>query len=150
MTPVKIRKDSWHYRFMNAYDSDGMSDISDICAYRTRLLKSAAMAILLSTIALAVVFFITQVLVHTVLAVGFSIAYGTWIVTLPAVLGMLGFGVAAIYCGGFVAAGVAAAYGRKVTVQLAAQEPGAVRAAYRSWKDKVCVPVVFVNSQDSK
>lgn len=133
MTPFVIDKNSWHYRMMNKCNSDSLWRCHDICAY--------VRAVMLTIVLLA--FITTTVGGFIALTVGDTIA---WI-------------AACISLGAFVEFGIGPGIILVLTILITClvgcyqfdewrkrrsyADPGAVKLAYMSWKDKYCAKITF-------
>lgn len=133
MTPFVIDKNSWHYRMMNKCNSDSLWRCHDICAY--------VRAVMLTIVLLA--FITTTVGGFIALTIGDTIA---WIAACIS-LGMfvpIGIGPGIIVVATSFILLLAACYHidmwRKNRMYA---DPGAVKLAYLSWKDKYCAKITF-------
>lgn len=138
MTPYVIDKNSWHYRMMNRYNSDSLWRCHDICAY----VRAVIFTIIL------LVFVATMIGGFIALTVGDSLA---WI-------------AACISLGTFVDIGIGPSIVVAIITLIAIlsgcyyfdewrkrrtyADPGAVKLAYLSWKDKYCAKITFDYMQD--
>lgn len=132
MKTLKLNKDSWHYKLAMQYDRH-VPDNTDICSY-TRLLFAA-----MSLMAFAIT-------ILTLLAGTILFTIGGWFAYLfgfPLHGAVVPFTF--IYGGATIVIGIVAAKAHydEHKYDKPKKEPGFVRTAYRSWKDKFCVKVEF-------
>jgi hypothetical protein len=132
MKLLKLNKDSWHYKLAMMYDK-WMPDNTDICTYTRTLIASFC----LMTFAICVM---------GLLAGSLLFMFGGWIAYFlgyelhGAVIPFTFiYGVSAVIIGIVWAK---AFYQERKWTQPE-KEPGFIRTAYRSWKDKFCVKVEF-------
>ena len=130
MKIFELKKNSWHYRLAN-FGSDRVCLHSDICTY----IRSVMIGAFWFAAVLAVGLFFAGC---TLFAIGnlFSWLFlGYELAQVTISIGMIYFSVTLMF---------AYLYGREVVqYKIRDGEPGFVRLAYRSWKDKFCAKVEF-------
>ncbi len=130
MEPIKIDKNSWHFKIVTLVDDDP----KDICAYRR--------AFIIASFVISILGFLLIVggwiVVNMILGLIFSILYGAWILTEAAIVGF----ICLVSFGTFL--GVPGVYSWYKRRKMDRDEgPGVVTLAYRSWKEKHCAPVII-------
>lgn len=132
MKALKLNKDSWHYKLAHMYDKD-IGYGTDICAYTRTLIASFCLLVFVCCI-------------MGMLAGSFLFMIGGWIAYFlgyelhGAVIPFTFiYGVSAVIIG--IVWGKAFYEERQWSQPK--KEPGFIRTAYHSWKDKFCMKVEF-------
>jgi hypothetical protein len=134
MKTLKLNKNSWHYKFASFYDKD-VKYGTDICSYTRTLF----FGFLLYSFLFSVAGFIAGCLLYTI---------GSWIAYLfgyplndivPAFT--IVYGLAFIMIG--VCVYLSQLEQRSWVRDEKPKEPGFIKLAYRSWKEKFCVKIDF-------
>jgi hypothetical protein len=152
MKEISIKRNSWHYVLASRvaeytprwdYNLDCATD--DICRYRKHVL--AAMFIL--TLFAAVIALIGTIFFHVVFGIVFSLIYGAWLFTVLGEATLLVLSITGAVTGGFHLVNKAiVAYRHHKAGRVVREKPiGFVKQAYKSWRDKYCVPVKFVDAE---
>lgn len=152
MKELVYNKSSWHYRLasMVGYRPDrdwdtGERDLGDICSYWRCVVGGATV--------IALVLFITTLamwmVVNLVFGIVFSIIYGMWLTTMigEITLFFLLVGLFTV----FVFKGIPALWDLYQEYRhnhpRPKKEPGFISESYRSWKQKTCVKIKFVDAE---
>lgn len=131
MEEIVINRDSWHYKIVEIVNDSP----NDICAYRTAFMK-ASFLILIGVI---LAFGLLSTLTHAVIGFAFALFYGFEILGELATAGLIIIVIALL----FSVAVAFAVWRSEVKEARGHQKPSVVTQAYRSWKEKHCVPVVI-------
>lgn len=144
MKQLNFKCDSWHYKLAKfvgyyiEYDSDEQS--GDICGY-TRAVLFGCMLFLLGFGCMVV---LLMGVVHLLMGLAFSLAYGAWIMTTLGEITLF-----------FSIVGLSLAISTIVMDKLhkwintprnhhkASVPDGFIKSAYKSWKNKYCVRIKF-------
>lgn len=138
MKSYQLSKDSWHYRLASTFDRTiARSNTTDICSYMQAVVYGSVISILIS----AVLLFFSFVVIHALLGLGFSLAYGVWLVDDAGVAGL--FLLAVFLVIAIIYASSRAAEHYRMIGQYEPREPGFVTLAYRRFRDRVCVKITF-------
>ena len=131
---INLNKSSWHYQLATAYGSLHKNEtVTDICYYTRQVIKGVFLAVFITCLISVAAFCVIDMF----MGIGFSIAYGAMLMNTPGlVVLILIFSIGAL-CALALASD-------KVSKSNRNKEPGFVRTAYRSWKDKFCVKVKLV------
>ena len=144
MKTLNFNKNSIHFRLANMYDDFDCNDDHDLCSYT----KYVLCGFVLSLMVLALGIGAWHLLVSTVLAVVFSIMYGTLIYDVSALVG----GTFISFALFFTIHDFSSNYlderrcARKKKVRelgLPPKPDGFLVNAFKSWKEKYCVRVTF-------
>ena len=141
MKELNFSKKSWHF-ILASIDGDLKHEHSaDLCSYTRHVLIGAFIVSLI-----AIVFaFLAFVVVNMLFAVGFSIAYGTVIMTEAAFAGWFASAVLTVWLSIQKSIEYLVAK-RNLTVRDVAHQPdGFVVNAYTGFKDRFCVKIKFKN-----
>lgn len=133
MTPYVIDKNSWHYKTMLKFNSYSLWRCQDICAYVRAVLITI---LLLGLTAATIGGFIALVFGDTIAWVAACFMMGTIVdVGIGPIVLMLLTSISVIFVG----------YYRVDTwmKDRSYDDPGAVKLAYMSWKDKYCAKITF-------
>jgi len=150
MKYYKINPDSYHYRLASFYADYNDRWHTDVCTYWRKVIRGF-FNILLGLLAL---FICAGSIIHFALGVVFSVFTDmSFVVTwqmIPVVLTIIGVvGIAAIYAVGHIVEWAAEMLSKSVrdTVRNAAakEQPPLFITAYRSIKEKTCIPVKVVH-----
>ena len=120
---MKINKNSWHYRLVESVDVVSLYGRRDICSY-TR-----------AVIGTIFILFVDLMLFGMLLAILAKLFYESPVGTATA----LGVAILGFYL----------AFRIVRSVDDPKKEPGFVKQAYRSWKDKYCIRVEYVDKEET-
>ena len=154
MKTLTFNVNSWHFLLatkvanyrvpsVSKY-SDGefytYGDSADICTYSKHVMGGA----LLLTIAAALIGLVGFLLAHVLIGVWFSFILGTWFFSSWAEATMI---ITLVVVASFVMAFLFKWYiERKRSTEYRNRPDGFVKHAYRSWKEKFCVKINFVEA----
>jgi len=156
MKALNFNKNSWHYRLVSKlklYEAPHQQDIwgdgelytvsgdsGDICTYSKRVLFALFLVIV------GIVFFATvsNIVIHTLLGIYFSVLVGQWFFTEVGNVGMILSGAGVIFTGVYMAFKAFDHYNEKnLNKHKSPKSDTFLSNAYRAWKDKFCVPINF-------
>lgn len=152
MKALNFKKDSWHFKvatklggytapFYSEYDDRMVGDNADICTYS----KAVARGGLILLIIAVIIYLAALVIMHTLLGVIFSFIYGYPIFTEMGVAGVMLSLIAGITTVLFKLSQYMSKRAEERRYQTKEVKPdGFVKHAYKSWKEKYCMPVNFV------
>lgn len=155
MKPITLNKDSWHYKLaakLQMYNS--WDTTTDLCSY-TRTIFLAAVTVLGGAAVLLSVVGVGLLLVGDTLALWAAVAtVGLNVAPSPlAFVGTIGAAGVIVY---YTLNGMEKAYTQytlkrngKELDPYKSRSDGFIRKAYRSFKEKTCVKVVFVPTNDA-
>ena len=131
---ISLKTKSWHYRLATAYGSlSTYAETTDICDYTRQVLKGVFIAVFMT----AIISVAALCVIDMLMGIGFSIAYGVMLMNPPGLIALiLIIALGIIFSIAFAA--------DKMNETVRNTQPGFVRTAYRSWKDKFCVKVKLV------
>lgn len=147
MKTLKFSDKSWHYRFIKKYTDRADYDMDNICAYTRGFIQACLIVLLILAAVTLVSFLLTQILV----GVAFSLWYGMFIFSEPAIIAMIVIAVMSIAIGGI--AGHVWLKERRYEKRRALREAGVEEVdgfmtnAYKSWKEKWCARVEIVRPE---
>lgn len=140
MKYTKLNVNSWHYKLAESVGYD--PDNNDICSYTRRVIVGIFCLVALIVFIAATSAAISFLLVHMVLGAYFYFAYGL----VPAFEFFFGWGIVIVSA---ICAACNLSYlklkERKYLRDTEEKEPSFFVTAYRSWKDKFCVKLQFVD-----
>lgn len=151
MKSLTFNKSSWHYRIAtkvsnySPYDEEyDRGDSPDICTYS----RHVAGALLLLTLGAALFLGISYILIHVVLGIAFSLMTWSFMFTEIGFAGlialcMIGFVCGAIYLKNKIEE---RRNNRRYSNRGVPKPDGFVKNAYKSWKEKYCVRITFVDN----
>jgi len=134
---MEIKTNTWHYWLASKIDSFDPKLNDDICSYRLAVIQGFILLILIC----GFLGFLWYAVSYAVLGLLFSIFYKIWLVDtigdvilafMGAVLLVLGFAFLQIWF-------------EKISKNKK-KEPGFIKTAYQSLRDKFCVKVTFVDA----
>lgn len=135
MEPIKIDRNSWHFKIVTWLVDD---DPKDICTYRRTFIITSFVISILGFLLIVSGWAVVNMIVNMILGLIFSILYGAWILTEAAIVGF----ICLVSFGTFL--GVRGVYSWYKRRKMDRDEgPGVVTLAYRSWKEKHCAPVII-------
>jgi len=138
MKTFALNKNSWHYRLASEYGGlHRWQDSTDICSYTKEIFKGLFILALM-LVAVAVV---SQLVVHLVLGIGFSIYAGMWIGSDWAWAAATILVVAVGYIVILLAFSLTCKGGKIAKETISNTE--FFKVAYSSWKDKYCARIEF-------
>lgn len=138
MQTVKIKRDTWHYKFIMRVADPSESKLYDTCSYRYYLIKSAVMAL---SAALVLLVLVVLVLAPYVAAALYYLGYSLDEQSLGMALGS--FLAQLIIAAGAAMMYITVAVKRKRIEKREArkystEEPGTIRTLWLNFKEKVC------------
>lgn len=141
MKPLVFRKGSWHYKLASiTRNLDIFGNDMDICSYT----KAVFAGILVILIAALIIALAGHLFFHMVFGVITSIVMGQIILTESAVIGIIAI------CLALVIYGIDSLLTWSERRRFAPRKPdGFVKNAYKSWKDRYCFKVTFVDRNDN-
>jgi len=155
MKALTFNTNSWHFLLatkMAGYKAPYVSkysngeiytygDKADICTY-SKYVVSGLLLLTLAGLAVAAIGFIVS---HILLGIYFSIMLGMWFFSDIAGGAMIVAGLILLWLG--VAKAWSWNYDRKMSTEYRNRPDGFVKHAYKSWKEKYCVQIVFKDEQ---
>ena len=154
MKALNFNKNSWHYRLVSKLElyeaphqkdiwGDGelytVGDSGDICTYSKRVI----FALFLVSIIIAAIILSLTIAVHTLLGIYFSLLANEWIFTEFGNVGMI-LSIATIsMIGIYVAVEDLDDYYKRKSNKKSNKPDSFMKNAYRSWKNKFCIPIDF-------
>ena len=144
---LKVKRNSLIYKL---YSFGTYRDDTDICEFTWRSIGHILIGLLILTIGALVAWtgimmllFIVDIVLNLLTVGGWMWYFGFW-----SSLGFMGwFFVVAILGIVFIPEGISKGY-NKVRIHNITTTPGVIREMYRSWHDKTCIKVEFVDESD--
>ena len=136
MNTIKLNRNSWHYKLVNLLTSYLDTDHPDICGYRSALLMSFVWILLILICATLTM----DVVCDTLIGLSFSLFYGQWMLSVMAQVTIMM--AMAIIAGAFSVYMLRWLSTKRTSPKA---DPGFVRQAFRSWKDKYCSRIEIVD-----
>lgn len=143
MKSLEINTNSWHYKLATLVGYRSWGQGSDICTY-TRKVMLGILLILLITAAYTLATFI---LVDIVLGLIFSAIAGMWLMGQLGSVVLLSCAMVGTFIGMFV--GMGYSIERYNEYNRTARPDGFIKEAYKSWKDKYCLKLTFIDENKS-
>jgi uncharacterized membrane protein len=137
MKTLTFKENSWHHRLakMGGFDWS----CGDICSYTRKVMMGALGAILVSALALILLY----LAVHMVMGIGFSLWYGMFLFTDAGFAGLVVVSIVSLVTGIFFLSDRL----QKYNLENQYNDPGFVKTAYRSWKEKYCARIEIVKDE---
>ena len=136
MKVIEFKRDSWHHKLATIHDpyyNQDWKDETDICTYTRHVLLGFLSFLFMCGVFGLLAFFTLNSLYAVYQWVFFSQPMNEFAVVFLCVVG------------GLLTMGLLAGGTAVVREKLDSSHPGFVRTAYRSWKDKFCVKITFVD-----
>lgn len=145
MKALEFKQKSWHFWLANfgrtriyreRYDDEDIQ--TDICSYTNAVFKGLIAFIIVACLALAGATWLVSSVLNIVGY--FVLGYGLYETTKGFIflVGILSVALAALLTGAGIGRGI-----ERLRDRVDNTEPGFVRTAYRSWKDKYCLKITF-------
>ena len=152
MKALTFNKTSWHFRlakmagykvpYYDEYWREARGDNADICTYSKHVM-GGLLALAGTGIVIAIIGFLLS---HILLGIYFSLKLGMWFFSDVAVGTMLVIGICS------VSFGIVSIFtwnnDRKRSTEYRNRPDGFVKHAYKSWKEKFCVKINFVDPNE--
>lgn len=149
MKELIFNKNSWHYKIANWMDYDPDYHGSDICSYTRRI----GLGLLFIGLAFVLTSVLCYALVQALFGLVFSLAVGMWIVSVIGEITLIAIGtisgfIAVLFLVGWFSQKLHERRERRYAKRLTEPEgpDSFVKHAYKSWKEKYCVNIKFIEN----
>jgi hypothetical protein len=137
MKSLRFSRDSWHYKLVNATGYGiGIGEEIDLCGYTWRVIGTILLFALLSLIAVGV----GVLVIHFLLGIGFSLAYGAWLFN---DIGFAGFVISIFAFSTWAVTKLNEWQNNRRYREKPKKPDGFIKNAYKSTKEKYCARVKF-------
>lgn len=148
MSALTFNKRSWHFWLATKVasyspatsDEEYGGDSADVCTYS----RAVAIGLLVLSIVVLSGTFFAYVIIHTILGIYFSVMLEQWFFSEWGDAGVILLGCGLVTYGVYTIVKVWVKFNERPATRSATHD-GFIRNAYKSWKEKFCVPVKFVD-----
>ncbi len=137
LKPIQINTNGRFFYFVTNYGGLDRSKYLDICAVRGRFIVGCILFSLACLIPIVVLYPVVDMIVCLLAGNGF------WSAKLPVIV--IAYGAALTIGLGIYGINKFGEYLHRRKYGLAPKPPGPIKLMYRSWKEKYCAPVEFVD-----
>jgi len=137
MNTLEFSRKSWHYQLISLFTDDFISDTTDICTYTKSFLKASLVAL----ICLATYTLLACMVVDVLMAIGFWIFTGFWLINPIGMVFLITLGVVSIVAAIIGTIVFITDYLRERKMYRRDQPDGFIKHAVKSHLGKYCVKI---------